>query len=167
MKNEKGVTLVALVIYILVATAVISIVAFMSSNFFRNVKIIENQDKYAVEFNKFNMFFINDVKSNKEATVETTKITFPSGVVYELKGTNIYRDGVVIASQIQSAEFTADTYEVPNTNVNGTGKKAVKNLIRVHLTIGREFSEGTIAEETDRKAYERLNKTIEYVLKYW
>lgn len=167
MKNEKGVTLLALVIYILVATIVISIIAFMSSNFFRNVKIIENQDKYAVEFNKFNMFFINDVKSSKEAKVETNKITFSNGSVYELKGTDIYRDGVIIASQIQSAEFETDTYEVPDTNVIETGKPAVKNLIRVHLTIGKNFSEGTIAEEADRKAYERLNKTIEYVLKYW
>ena len=62
MKSEKGITLTSLVIYIIVATIVISIMALVSSFFFSNMSIVTVQDQYAVEFNKFNMFFINDIK---------------------------------------------------------------------------------------------------------
>ena len=162
MKDEKGVTLLALVIYIIVSTIIISIIAFISSNFFTNLDIVKNQDKYAVEFNKFNMFFVNDVKNNKSAEVEPTKITFADGTVYELKGTKIYRNDAEIAKRIESAQFSEDSYTVPNTKV-----EVVKKIIKVHLTIGRTFDEDSLTKDVDEKAYQKLDKTIEYVLKYW
>ena len=57
MKSQKGVTLVALVIYIIVFTIVISILSVISSFFFSNVNFVKEQANYAPEFNKFNMFF--------------------------------------------------------------------------------------------------------------
>lgn len=160
MKNNKGITLIILVIYIVVATLVISIIAYISANFYSNMNIIKDQDKYAVEFNKFNMFFINDVKSNKEATVGTTKIEFADGTTYELKGTDIYRNNVVIASQIQSANFSSETYNVPNTI-------ATKTLINVHLTIGKKSTQNNTAGDINKNINERFDRTIQYVLKYW
>ena len=165
MKNQKGITLLALVIYIIVATIIISTIAFMSSKFYSNVEIIKNEDKYAVEFNKFNMFFINDVKSYNDAQVEPTKITFENGAVYELKGTDIYRDDTIIASQIQAVEFTEGEYEVVNNDEPEAS--ITKKLINVHLTIGKQITEGTSQEKLDKALYTRFDKTIEYVLKYW
>ncbi len=168
MKNQKGVTLLALVIYIIVATIVISIIAFMSSRFYSNVDIIKSQDKYAVEFNKFNMFFVNDVKSYSDAKVESTKITFGDGnnsVVYELRGTDIYRNETKIASQIQAATFTSGEYKAVNSDEPEVG--ITKKLINVHLTIGKQIVEGTSQEKVDKALYTKFDKTIEYVLKYW
>ena len=166
MKNQKGVTLLALVIYIIVATIVISTIAFMSSKFYSNVDIIKNQDKYAVEFNKFNMFFINDVKSYNDAEVEPTKITFGNGsVVYELIGTDIYRNEIKIASQIQSANFEKSEYKAVNSDEPEVG--ITKKIINVHLTIGKQIAKGTSQEKVDEALYTKFNKTIEYVLKYW
>ena len=163
MKNQKGITLTLLVVYIIVATIIISVIAYMSSNFFSNANIIKDQDKYAVEFNKFNMFFINDVKSNTEATVEPTKITFKdNGAVYELKGTDIYRNDTIIANQIQSVNFSQDTYKVPNTKVD-----VQKTIIKVHLKIGKILNQGQLGKDIDEKVYNMFDKTIEYVLKYW
>ncbi len=163
MKNENGVTLLSLVTYIIITTIIIAIIAFMSSSFFANMDIVESQDKYAVEFNKFNMFFINDVKSNKEATVEPTKITFKdNGAVYELKGTDIYRNDTIIAKQIQSVNFSQDTYKVPNTKVD-----VQKTIIKVHLKIGKILNQGPLVKDIDEKVYNMFDKTIEYVLKYW
>ena len=82
MKSEKGITLTSLVIYIMVATIVIATMAIVSSFFFSNINLVRDQDKYAVEFNKFNMFFVNDVKNNKTAQVQTHKITFEDGTIY-------------------------------------------------------------------------------------
>ena len=163
MKNENGVTLLSLVTYIIVSTIIIATIALMSSNFFASMDIVGSQDKYAVEFNKFNMFFINDVKSNKEATVEPTKITFKdNGAVYELKGTDIYRNDTIIANQIQSVNFSQDTYKVPNTKVD-----VQKTIIKVHLKIGKILNQGQLGKDIDEKVYNMFDKTIEYVLKYW
>jgi len=145
MKSEKGITLTSLVIYIIVSTIVISSMAVVSSFFFSNMNLIQNQDQYAIEFNKFNMFFVNDVKNNKIVQIDENTLTFADGTIYEYDSTEkaIYRNDTQIAKQIQDATFTAGTYEVSNTT---------KNLIKVRLSIG----------ET-----KNFQKEIEYVLKYW
>lgn len=147
MKSNKGITLTSLVIYIMVATIVISMIAMVSSFFFSNMNLVKDQDQYAVEFNKFNMFFINDIKNNTKAQVQANKIILEDETTYEYKQDEkkIYRNNVEIAKQINSANFTASTYAVPNT-------LTTKNLITVQMSIG---------ENTN------FSKTIEYVLKYW
>lgn len=144
MKSERGITLTALVLYIAVATLVISCMALLSAHFFTTTDKLKEQSNYVVEYNKFNMFFINDLKSNKTATVTSTTITFENNVKYEYKENKIYRNDVEIAQNVKNAEFTTDTYVVENTT---------KNIIKVNLTIG-----------TENKEYK---KEIEYVLRYW
>ncbi len=147
MKSQKGITLTSLVIYVIIATIVISTIAMVSSFFFSNMQEVKQQDKYAVEFNKFNMFFINDVKNNKTATVEGQKITFADGTIYEYNASQkaIYRNHTAIAKEIQELSFTLSTYTPENT-------KTTKNLIQVKMAIGKN---------------QEFQKTIEYTLKYW
>lgn len=144
MKLEKGVTLISLVIYMFIATIVISVMALLSTHFLNNVGIIKTQNDYVVQYNKFNMVFVKDVKSNKSATVTENKIVFEDGTQYEYKNNAIYRNDKKVATNVQYATFTPDIYTVNNV---------IKNLIRVNLNIG-----------TDQKNYK---KQIEYVLKYW
>ena len=144
MKSERGVTLTSLAIYIIVATLVVSTMALLSSHTFLNMKILKDQATYAVEYNKFNMFFIEDVKSNKTANVTYTQITFTDGNKYEYKDKSIYRNEKKIAKDVETCTFTAGTYTIKNTT---------KNLITVNLKIG-----------TGEKKYQ---KEIEYVLRYW
>ena len=144
MKSEQGVTLTSLVIYIAVATVLISTMAVMSSHFFANIQLVKNQSDYVVEYNKFNMFFIQDVKANKAASIIGTTIVFEDGTKYEYKDESIYRNDKKIAKNIRTASFEPATYTVNNVT---------KNLIEVNLNIGVE-----------KKSYQ---KQIEYVLKYW
>lgn len=144
MKSEQGVTLTSLVIYIAVATVLISTMAVMSSHFFANIQLVKNQSDYVVEYNKFNMFFIQDVKANKAASIIGTTIVFEDGTKYEYKDESIYRNDEKIAKNIRTASFEPATYTVNNVT---------KNLIKVNLNIGVE-----------KKSYQ---KQIEYVLKYW
>lgn len=145
MKSEKGITLTSLVVYIVVATIVIGTMAIVSSFFFSNMDLIKNQDQYAIEFNKFNMFFINDVKSNKTAQVQTNQIIFADGTTYQYSQTDqkIYRNNVEIAKQVQALSFTTENYQVENTT---------KILINVQMSIGE---------------VENFNKEVQYILKYW
>lgn len=144
MKSDKGVTLMALVIYIAVFTVVVSSMALLSSYFYNNMHLIKDDASYVVEYNKFNMFFIQDVKHNSSATIENDVIKFEDGTTYEYKSNSIYRNDKEIATNVKSATFNLETYEVESTT---------KNLIVVNLDIG----EG-------EKEYQ---KEIEYVLRYW
>ena len=144
MKSDKGVTLIALVIYIAVFTIVVSTMGLLSSYFYNNMHLIKDDASYVVEYNKFNMFFIQDVKHNSTATIENNIIKFEDGTIYEYKSNSIYRNDKEIATNVKSATFNLESYEVESTT---------KNLIVVNLNIG----EG-------EKEYQ---KEIEYVLKYW
>lgn len=144
MKSDKGVTLIALVIYIAVFTIVVSTMALLSSYFYNNMHLIKDDASYVLEYNKFNMFFIQDVKHNSTATIENNVIKFEDGTIYEYKSNSIYRNDKEIAANVKSATFNLKTYKVENTT---------KNLILVNLNIG----EG-------EKEYQ---KEIEYVLRYW
>lgn len=144
MKSDKGVTLIALVIYIAVFTIVVSTMALLSSYFYNNMHLIKDDASYVVEYNKFNMFFIQDVKHNSTATIVNNVIKFEDGTIYEYKSNSIYRNDKEIAANVKSATFNMKTYKVENTT---------KNLILVNLNIG----EG-------EKEYQ---KEIEYVLRYW
>lgn len=145
MKSEKGVTLTSLILYIMVATIVIGTMAVISSDFFSNVDKTKNQNEYAEEFNKFNMFFIQDVKNNNSAEVSDTQITFNDGNTYIYNSTkkNVTRNGTIIAKNIQNLQFISGAYVVNSTT---------KNLITVNMNIGKNNV---------------FQKQIEYVLKYW
>lgn len=145
MKSEKGITLTSLVIYVIVATILISSIALLSSFFFSNMYLIKDHNQYAPEFNKFNMFFIKDIKNNKNAEVTENKIIFDDGNLYEYKSEEqaIYRNNKKIAEKVQNISFSSNSIEVVNTT---------KQIITVNITIG---SKGDFKQK------------IEYVLKYW
>ena len=145
MKSEKGITLSSLVIYMIIATAVISSVALLSSNFYSNMYKITEQSSYAPEFNKFSMFFSEDVKNNKSAEVSSTKVTFEDGTIYEYKAREkaIYRNKTKISEKLDTINFSTSNVKVNNTT---------KQIINVKMEIeGVKFAPNG----------------IEYVLKYW
>ena len=145
MKTEKGITLTSVVVYVLIATALISSTALLSSFFFSNMSLIKEQNQYAPEFNKFSMFFIEDVKNNKSAEVTTTKVTFADGTVYEYKDNekSVYRNDTKITQQLQFFAFSTSNYVVSNTT---------KQIINVKMMID---------------GVPNSINGIEYVLKYW
>lgn len=145
MKTEKGITLTSVVVYVLIATALISSTALLSSFFFSNMSLIKEQNQYAPEFNKFSMFFIEDVKNNKSAEVTTTKVTFADGTVYEYKSNEkaVYRNDTKITEKLDSFTFSSSEYVVSNTT---------KQIINVKMMID---------------GVPNSINGIEYVLKYW
>lgn len=146
MKSQNGVTLIALVIYVIVLTIVVSILAMISSFFFSNVNFVKEQANYAPEFNKFNMFFIQDVKQNKNLTITDNVVRFEDGTeyIFNLDQKAIYRNGEAIAKDVQVAVFTTTTETIRNTT---------KNIVNVNIAIGNTG--------------DLFTKEIDYVLKYW
>ena len=146
MKKQEGITLISLVAYIAVAMIVIGVMAVVSSYFYKNIDWVKDREKHAQEFNKFNMFFIQDVKNNKNVTVSGNNIKFEDGTeyIFNLDQKAIYRNGKAIAKNVQAAVFTTTTETIRNTT---------KNIVNVSIAIGNT---GAL-----------FTKEIDYVLKYW
>lgn len=147
MKSNKGITLLSLIIYIISLTLVISILSIVSKFFYSNTQNIMDKGKYISEFNKFNMYFIEDVKNNKQTySVTDNEIIFADGTVYTFNGqedNGIYRNKVKICKNISYCSFSKNEIQVDGIQ---------KNIIKVNIVI-----EGS-------KTFSAQN---EYVLKYW
>ena len=146
MKEEKGITLLSLIIYVIVLTLVTAMLATISNMFFSNTKYITENGKYISEFNKFNMYFIEDVKKNKTIdTITNNEIIFEDGTTYTYQGgedNSIYRNKVKICTNISYCEFTKEEKEEATIT---------KTIIKVNMIVDSS------------KLFEVSN---EYVLKY-
>lgn len=147
MKTQKGITLLSLILYMIVLTIVIAMLGTISQLFFANTKYITENSRYVAEFNKFNMYFIEDVKKNQNIKkVTDNQVTFEDGTVYTYKpnpDNSIYRNEVKICKNIAYCKFTKKEEVVSNIT---------KHIIELKMII-----QGSHLFET----------TNEYVLRYW
>lgn len=145
MKSEKGITLTALILYVVVAMITVTAIAGLSSFFVSNMNEVKAQEKYAPEFNKFSMFFIGDVKNNNTALVTTERVEFDDGTIYEYKASEkaVYRNDVKITEKVDSFSFVSTTEQVSSTT---------KQIINVKMSISGKVN---------------LKNGIDYTLRYW
>ncbi len=113
MKSQKGITLTSLIIYVLVVIVVTGILATIMANFQSNLKEINGKASREAEFDKFNVYFIKEVKilGNKVSTISEAKneIVFESGNKYTFRESDnsIYlNDNIKISENIQRCTFS-------------------------------------------------------------
>ena len=145
IKSQKGVTLVALTVYILFFTIIIGILTTISNYFYGGVGKAMNTPDYVAEFNKFVMFFAVDIKNYSSATVTNSSIEFEGGPTYKYQDGKIYRNDVEIATDFLQCTFTTNTYTI---------NSITKNIINVSFQIGYD-NEDSIADN------------IDFTLRYW
>ena len=151
MKKESGITLVTLIVYLMIVSAILVALANLSSHVYKNIGKLGSENLSAEEFNKFNVNFVKSVKANKKATItnnnQNVTIEFDDGTTYNyINGENsIYKNKIKIAKNINY--FTADVQNINN-----------KNVIQVQIGTGKK---DTAVGNND------FGKTINYVLKYW
>ena len=145
MKSERGITLTALILYVVVAMVTVTAIAGLSSFFVSNMNEVKAQEKYAPEFNKFSMFFIGDVKNNKTAEVTTNQVTFEDGTVYQYRESEkaVYRNDTKITEKVDNFSFVSSTEQISST---------IKQIINVKMSIGGKVN---------------LKNGIDYTLRYW
>ena len=143
--SEKGITLTALVVYMVIMVIIIGIMTTISSGFFKNVYNVIDTPQYLSEMNKFIMFFGVDIKNYNNATVTSDTIQFENGPTYKYQDGAIFRNDLKIAEYIMNCDFTMWEY---------TSNSFSKDIINVSLKIGE-------SEE------EYLTQNIDFTLKYW
>ena len=100
MKIEKGITIVALSIYVIMFTAIIVLLANLTNYVYPNLININSDSISSEEFVKFNTKFVSDIKESSNALVTTTtdptgyKIILSNGIRYTYVEAEkaIYRD---------------------------------------------------------------------------
>lgn len=151
LKSNKGITLLELSLYIIVILIIMGVLTSIRTFFFKNVDVIEESSRYASSFDKFNNYFVSDVKNNYHVKVETnpgsTTIIFEDGTtyIYNVADGGIYRGKIKIASNV-----TAFTVNKKNILINSVQKEVVS----INIAIG------------DSNA-NLFNKKIDYTLRYW
>lgn len=130
MKNEKGITLSSLVIYIFVMIIAIGIMSSISLIFYNNTQNLTEQTEDMIEYNNFNNYFINEIKTanNKVDQIgkDGTYIIFTSGNSFSLKDNNLYFNEIEIAKNVSSISFSY--------YINEQGEE-VKDIITVDIEL--------------------------------
>lgn len=139
MKNNKGITLVSLVIYIAIIMVVTAAVIRITTYFKNNMADVADVS-FETEFQKINLYLLDEAKTTGngiDEIINGTKIIFTNGNEYEyvaLDKTIFLNDTIKICENVESCVFSQKTAE------NG------KNVLEVTIKIGE------------------TTKTVEYVL---
>ena len=130
MKGERGITLSSLIIYVIILTIVVAIVANITTSFYSNVNEFDSEAEIVVAILQFNMYFVKDIK-RKEVTVEYIESDYiilsyydenevQVDVQYSIQNNALYRNKVKICDNIDNVEFSMED----------------ENIITITFTIG-------------------------------
>ena len=118
MKNQKGITLVSLLVYIIVMIIIIGGLSTISYNFYRNTQALEVDTEDIVEFSNFIEYFIKEIKkaNNKIDNIseDGTYIVFTDGNSFMLNNKSIYYNQIEISKNVNSLKFEYDKDEENN-----------------------------------------------------
>lgn len=138
MKSDKGITLVALVIYIIVMIIVIGIMSTVLDNFYKNTNSMQADTEEILQFNNFNTYFLKEIKTNGNSvdsiSNEGKYILFSSGNSFSFNNDKIYYNDIEICKQVQ--DMTISYGKV----TNDLGEEVEDNTV-INITISfKEFS---------------------------
>lgn len=121
MKKENGVTLVSLVVYVIAMIIVLGIMNSIITNFYNNTSTVQGNVQEIVYFNKFNTYFLKEVKSynNKVDKIEDNYILFTSGNSFSISEGRVYYNNIKLCDNAQSLQFALeqDTENIINVTL--------------------------------------------------
>ena len=144
MKNNRGITLTSLIIYVIGMVIVVSLIATLTTFFYKNVNV-DNISKDTTQYTKFSNLFLDEInkKDNEIVECKTTEedvqkisyIIFSDGNQYTYKAENksIYKNKIKICKDVEECEFSYiyidSTYQIKinfkTSSVNMTGDNAM------------------------------------------
>lgn len=147
MRDNKGITLTSVIIYIIGITIVVATIATLTSFFYRNVNIEEISDDSATQYTKFSSIFTEEINRENNSVVDSKILTdeegrtkesyiiFSSGNQYTFKKENqsIYKNNIKICENIETCDFSYTFVDyrykikvnLKTKNIDMTGDKAV------------------------------------------
>lgn len=137
LTSTKGITLTRLVIYIIAMTIIMATISSITIYFYKNTNLIQSTTDNSSNLTRFNMYFTNDIKEEKnkvELQEKGKKIILTRSsseqIAYTIAGDGIYRNKVKICNDIQEGT-TFELQEIYNET-----KTIHKTKIIVNIKIG-------------------------------
>lgn len=130
MKNQKGITLIALTIYIIALTFIIAILATVSTFFYKNVNDSTENLEPLTEFTSFNTYFLQDI-NNESIKIKDVGDTTQNNKQYKY----IILDNVNLSNEdsnkyIKYIYVQNDKAIYRDTGNNSSGDKTTINICR-------------------------------------
>lgn len=112
MKKNNGITMVSLVVYVAVMTVVLGVMSSIITNFYNNTDTVQGNVQEIVELNKFNTYFLKEVKLNNNevdhVSEDNTYILFKSGNSFSITNNKIYYNNIKICDDVQDLKFVLE-----------------------------------------------------------
>lgn len=144
MKENRGITLTSLIIYVIGMVIVVSLIATLTTFFYKNVNV-DNISKDTTQYTKFSNLFLDEInkKDNDIVECKTTEedgqkisyIIFSDGNQYTYKAENksVYKNKIKICKDVEECEFSYiyidSTYQIKinfkTSSVNMSGDNAM------------------------------------------
>lgn len=144
MKNNRGITLTSLIIYVIGMVIVVSLIATLTTFFYKNVNV-DNISKDTTQYTKFSNLFLKEINKKDNDVIECktieedgqkiSYIIFSDGNQYTYKAENksVYKNKIKICKDVEECEFSYiyidSTYQIKinfkTSSVNMTGDNAM------------------------------------------
>ena len=149
MKNQKGVTLISLTIYVIALTVIIAMLSVISTYFYKNVNDTQDDITPLTEFTNFNSYFTTDAN--------TTHVT------YLTTGTESEYSYVALVNE-DTLEVIKYIY-VPQDKTIYRDKKKEKKGNKATITVARNVTECTFSKLPEEKQTNNSKTKFEIILK--
>lgn len=117
MKNNTGITLISLLLYVIGMTIVVGTIATLTSYFYKNINVGDIEDT-TTQYTKFSSIFSEDINKKNNSVIDSktieengTKVSyiiFSSGNQYTFKSENksIYKNNIKICDNVEDCDFS-------------------------------------------------------------
>lgn len=126
MRNQKGVTMLSLTVYIIVSVVVLGTLAFLNVNFMSQIADLTVKSTKSGEVLKVQAFLIDDIKASERVLEFSDRyLRLSNGAEYTVKFSSdernddnqtfniyeLYRNNVLITDELSNVEFGFDNAE--------------------------------------------------------
>ena len=141
MKNNKGITMISLITYIMGLTIVLALIATLTTFFFKNISAKDlNSD--TTQYTKFSSIFLEEINNKNNSVIEckslnngVSYIIFSSGNQYTFNANSkcIYKNKIKICENVETCDFSYtfvdSKYKIKvnfkTSNIDMTGENAI------------------------------------------
>ena len=145
MKNNKGITLTSLIVYVIGLTIMVATIATLTSFFYKNIDVGDiNSD--TTQYTKFSSIFSEEINMENNTVIDckslangVSYIVFSTGNQYTFNenSNSIYKNNVKVCDNVELCDFSYtfvdSKYKIKvgfkTANIDMSGEKAIEYII--------------------------------------
>lgn len=140
MRQNKGVTLTGLSLYVVMMSFVIAALSSVTIYFSKNYEYIESDGVNAAQYNRLMSYLIKDCKEDdiEISEIEESFLKLSNGIMYTFSEENktVYRDKVKVAEDIENCVFSQTDDGVANNYIEVEVTTGIDNPLITTTKIG-------------------------------